>query len=627
MAGGGDGAVGRDRRVLTAEQEAVVGQPFEARVLVTAGAGSGKTHTLVERIVVLADECARRDLDLLSLSFSRAAVRVLRDRLRARAELAVTVRSRTFDGWALELLTEFRSERDWREVGFDDRIRAASELITSGGADERFAENLGHVVVDEVQDLVGDRRRLVEALLFRYDCGFTVVGDLAQSIYGFQVEDLAERCRENGAFIRALREEFDKDLTELALTENFRARTDEARSALPFGPDLRRAIESGQEDDADYEGLRTVLLGAYDVQTLDEPFVLKGIERSEGSTGILCRTNGEALRVAEILAAHGVGHRLRRDARDRAVPAWIAGLFEGENRTRATEQEVRAAAGAAGGEQAAVDIAWRSLRRIAGNTGAVDLRKLAEILAAGRLPEELTDGPESAVLVSSFHRAKGLEFDRAVVVDPGPIVVNPKHGDEVDVGERTRALYVAMTRGRDELWRVHPLPRANLRRHEWTDRWYKGGFKYWQRFGMELTGADADAVDPGGALETGADPGAIQAILRDKVCSGDAVTLRQRPERVPASDMSPSYAIEWDGQVIGQVSERFRRHLHAVLKSSRRFEVRNYPAAIEAVRVDQVQTVAGSEASGQRHGIGAHGVWRAPRLCGLGRFVWEGSDG
>jgi hypothetical protein len=292
---------------LTDEQAAVVQQSIDACVLVTAGAGAGKTHTLVERIAVLAEHCAQNDTELLSLSFSRAAVRVLRARLKNRGELAVAVRSRTIDGWALELLTEFRPDQSWREVSFDKRIEAATELIEAGDADERYEHGLGHVLVDEVQDLVGVRRRLIQALLGRYTCGFTVVGDLAQSIYGFQITDAATRLHENGAFIRWLRGEFGSDLVELELSQNFRARTEEARTALPFGPVLRADVEGERDDPEAYEELRAKLWDVADqISELDDRTVLDTIAEYDRPAGILCRTNGEALRVAEILARHAV---------------------------------------------------------------------------------------------------------------------------------------------------------------------------------------------------------------------------------------------------------------------------------------------------------------------------------
>jgi len=68
------------------------------------------------------------------------------------------------------------------------------------------------VVIDEVQDLVGARRELVEALVDRFECGFTIVGDPAQSIYGFTVKDRTARAGETNRFFEWLRNTFGEEL-------------------------------------------------------------------------------------------------------------------------------------------------------------------------------------------------------------------------------------------------------------------------------------------------------------------------------------------------------------------------------------------------------------------------------
>ena len=60
---------------LTDEQRAVVDMPINARSLILAGPGTGKTHTLLNRVEALA---YREDLaadEVLMLTFSRATVR------------------------------------------------------------------------------------------------------------------------------------------------------------------------------------------------------------------------------------------------------------------------------------------------------------------------------------------------------------------------------------------------------------------------------------------------------------------------------------------------------------------------------------------------------------------------
>lgn len=243
-----------DSPPLTDEQRAVVEQPWDARVLVTAGAGAGKTHTLVRRLDAL---CGSEDPDqsleaaeILVLTFSRAAARELRERISRHGERAHRVRARTFDSWAYEVLLQAHPDGEWGSVGFEERIAAATGAIENGALETGDAVPPAHVVIDEVQDLLGGRRELVETLLDRYQdtCGFTVVGDAAQSVYGFQIADLDERADETGRFFDWLRCSYPDDLVELRLTRNFRAVTAEARVALGHGPRLQ--VVNGPDEGA-----------------------------------------------------------------------------------------------------------------------------------------------------------------------------------------------------------------------------------------------------------------------------------------------------------------------------------------------------------------------------------------
>ena len=82
-------------------------------------------------------------------------------------------------------------------------------------------------------------------LLAACTSGFTLFGDPSQAIYGFQIATGSDGPTSQ-EFYASLREHVRDDLEELDLSENFRARTKEARRALEFGPML-------SERDPDYE--------------------------------------------------------------------------------------------------------------------------------------------------------------------------------------------------------------------------------------------------------------------------------------------------------------------------------------------------------------------------------------
>ncbi|MFF1607507.1 UvrD-helicase domain-containing protein [Amycolatopsis sp. NPDC058278] len=604
---------------LTAEQRAVVEQPADALVLVTAGPGTGKTHTLVRRLEHLVTEHGVAAGEVLVLTFSRAAVRELRTRLTSNDGAARHIRARTFDSWALELLTAVDPEGRWRSGGFDDRIRAAAKAVVEGLADD-FCDELVHVAVDEIQDLVGERRVMVEALLDRFACGITAVGDPAQAIYGFQVADARERRRETNRFFTRLRELFPGELVELALTVNFRVRDSAAEIALPFGRELR----GDGEVTADVRTrVRGALLDTAPFGNLHDDFAATALSRFDITTAVLCRTNGQALVASEELHKAGVRHRLQRSAAERVVPAWIGELFAagtGPVLTRTSFDELLPHLPLERGDDP--ERCWQWLVRASSRGGenrTVDLRRLRAALAIGALPDELCEQPTAPVTVSSYHRAKGLEFDRVIVADPGP----PRVGADDDPGEEARMLYVAMTRARDDVMRVDNPADGRIRKDPVTDRWARFGWQRWQRLGIEVDGNDVSQEKPPGCDSSEADPAELRRYLLDVVHKADDVVLERMDDTVFGLKESPPYRVLHDGRPIAIMSERFRNDLHRFLRSAGR-EPR-WPARITRVRIDTVETVVGSGADSAAAGLGAHGVWLVPRLTGLGLFMYGGS--
>ncbi|MGB7818096.1 MAG: AAA family ATPase, partial [Ornithinibacter sp.] len=120
----------------------------------------------------------------------------------------------------------------------------------------------------------------------------------------------------------------------------------------------------------------------------------------------------------------------------------------------------------AGQRDAVVVDAVRAATALPGSVGVIapdaDVTRLAAALSAvgvpyGRLDAEHGDDEDRQVELVPASIAKGLEFDRVVVVEPAAIV-------EAEPDPRTglRRLYVVLTRAVSELTVVHsrPLPPA-----------------------------------------------------------------------------------------------------------------------------------------------------------------------
>ncbi|MEU1869645.1 hypothetical protein RKD37_005690 [Streptomyces ambofaciens] len=617
-----------DSPPLTAEQRAVVEQPWDARVLVTAGAGAGKTHTLVRRLDAL---CGHEDpdesldaADILVLTFSRAAARELRERITRHGDRARRVRAQTFDAWAYGVLVQANPDRDWATTTFDERIGAATEAVEEGALESGDSVPPSHVVIDEVQDLLGDRRELVEALLDRYQdsCGFTVVGDAAQSVYGFQIEDPAERNDETGRFFEWLRHSYPDDLVELHLSENFRAVTPEARTALSHGPRLQR-VRDADEAATLYAELRDLLVDpANTLADLTDEYTLQGLRDLDDTCAVLTRDNRQALVVSRLLHENGVGHRLRRPLEERPVPYWVAELLRRTEATGLPEDRFcslleqiplphKPNAGAL----------WTLLRRATRSPGrtALDLDRLRRLVADGRFPDEAADPETARIVVSTVHRAKGLEFDRVIVLTPPTVAeLQKQYGDEADLPAEARALYVAMTRVRQDLYHVRSpeLPIIKRAGNRKSGRRFVGGWRSYDRFGVVAEAGDVCRDNPPGHAT---DAVATQTYLLHEVGPGQEVVLHKRHDLPVGETQSPPYALLHRGREIGEASELFRQELFRVQKVNRTWDPW-WPDEIHGLRIDTLQTVTGSVAAGANAGLGDRGVWIAPRITGIGMF-------
>jgi len=582
----------------TAEQRAVIGLAPDARVFVIAGPGAGKTWALLQRAVQLTGDDGLAVGELLVLSFTRAVVAELRRRDRFLTDPS-RIRPETFDSFATRLLAEHATDESWRSAGFDGRMTAATHLLKDGSALSGL-EDVRHILLDEVQDLVGVRAAFVAALLRAHPGGFTAFGDPAQAIYDH------ERGRHDDGLLDDLAGVADE---VLELNGNHRA----SGALAEVARQLRTVLL--EEDTRAAADAVTEAFG--DLATLGESEALgTQLASMHQSAAVLCRDNATALLLSEAFHRDHVRHRVRRGSTDRPVAGWVAGLFAGRaSLTRAALAERHA-------QLVEVDFpglmdvetAWRALSRLdaQARSGAVREREVRQRIALGGVPWELYDEPIESLVISSVHRAKGLEFDQCVIVEWSP-------RKEADQALEARVLFVALTRARRECWHAEGWHGSRwFRSREAQDRLIKHGRERWQTFGIEVRGGDAHAPDPAGELGMPRPADEIQRLLIEAVRPGDDVILSYQGEHDYGCGLRPIYSVmHADHGPVGVTGRDFGDALSGRLRDRRR------PSAITNVRVDDLETVAGSPDSGDAAGLGRTGLWLRPRLIGLGEFQWK----
>lgn len=567
---------------LDKEQTAASSIAPESRQIVLAPPGSGKTEVVAALLEHFTEEGLDSFGEVMAISFSRAAVRALKgriDRGNGRPRVAI----RTLDSLASRLLDEL-DEQDWLSLTFDRRIDRAVQLIEAGGDASDIAE-LRHLIVDEVQDLVGDRARLVLAILARLPAhaGFTLLGDPHQAVYDFQLQN--EDDMTSATFLGHARKL--GSVEEVRLDGQYRARSDETRAAIA----TLRNVKMGDDRIRTLRSFVSSIFLAGDVAELARP-----VRGWTGTTAFLCRTNGQAMVVAERLREAGLPATTRGPADALPLAGWIAETFSNVSSTVVTKADALTLL--AEGAPITASSAWRLLKDVERDFRSperLDLRRLGSGLARGLGSADLLAAAGTDVVVSTIHRAKGLEFDNVVLVNPSDLLSGTATDEDASVA------YVAITRARDQLMAARCAPPDFLRVDQRSGRWFVGGYKTWMTRGFELRGPDSQS--PSGAIFG----------KRAAEYVGRAVV--GRVDRVASTLDFPIYSLFSDDALVATTTEDFGRILAARFRGPS--QTKNPWPWLTGLAVESVETLISSDSTGDtptfRLGL---------RIAGLAMLNW-----
>jgi hypothetical protein len=471
--------IGGENKPLDDDQLRVALAPPGQRMLVLAGPGSGKTEVSARRIEALLGY-GLRPAEILVLSFSRAAVRTLSDRMSQLPTIDEHVREdlryltvRTFDSWTFRMLRNAgHLPRDLLNRGFDRNIEALGAAIsawTDPAVTSRL-EHVRHVIVDEMQDLAGVRGDLVFELLCRVAApgregtGFTLLGDSAQAIYGFANRN-SEYVNRHGdttaALLKNIRRLYEGELIELGLDRNYRCDRKIYQRLAPLRKVLLGASKSPEEKHR--YAIEVMRRFPEAEAALDTSY----LSRKKGrSVAILARTNGEVLRIAQRLFGEDeVGPEFQFQVGHKDIcggPAWVAGLLAKVRATDITrEQFQKIHERARMGDTATVatrvappaDIAWKRLSEAATDTedaSSIKVTDIAERLSwPGTFPDE--EGVEYApVCISTTHQSKGREFDHVAILEHEV----RDEGDSYVPEQEASVVFVALSRAGESVERL-----------------------------------------------------------------------------------------------------------------------------------------------------------------------------
>lgn len=443
---------------IIAEQETVIKSGYNEKIVVNAGPGTGKTYTLIEKLIYMVNEENVDPEEILVLCFSRAAVDVIEHRLRRAAEdgrIGMNWHSidiRTFDSFATHLLAYVATyesnlvDNDFslEKLDYDARIKAATALVRK---EKALIEQCTHLIVDEVQDLVTTRAEFVMKIIdaLPYESGYTILGDACQSIYDYQC---SEGEIDSVKFYRWLFLKHSESKF-YSFTVNYRQ-----TSVLEnLGNSYRKEILTG--DDLSRKKAVTEIVD--NIETLDN-IDLKSTSLKEirelvgtGSVGILTRTNGQALKISTWFRNSGIPHTVQRRLGDYSLNIWIAEMFMNyENETIDKAAFIKAFV-QKGGYGLDADEVWNAIEKTQREyCSRYTVEAVMEgIINDGKDKLFYTSTDSDKIVISNIHRAKGREYDNVILLDDDMIT----NGDtDKDINEH-KVTYVALTRAKSKLYR------------------------------------------------------------------------------------------------------------------------------------------------------------------------------
>jgi hypothetical protein len=339
---------------------------------------------------------------------------------------------------------------------YDANIDRITEMLREeNDALLEYLSEIEHVILDEAQDLVGNRAELLCELIRKVpvSCGFSVFADSAQAIYGFTHDAGTSGKGRPTEFVNELRTGTYGEITERHLEKIYR--TEDAGKLAEKYRDLRRlTLERDKNAIVKRDELHEKTQKAADNAL---PNVVKQDLQDRADTLVLFRYRGNVLQASSFLWGEGVPHKLRMSGTPQRLAPWIARIFWDfeEPLISASEFEQRWKGRVAENPNFGVlehEHAWKSLQYYCGTRrGSVEMKQLRRVLSRSRPPIEFTlpDSMLPGPTLGTIHASKGREADNVHLMLPADYYDEGRTEEQID--EEGRVIFVGATRARSTL--------------------------------------------------------------------------------------------------------------------------------------------------------------------------------
>lgn len=418
---------------LSDEQTKIVLDHKDKRIGVSAGPGSGKTKLLVHKLasIIMTEDIKHEHL--LMLTFSRQSAMEFKQRLyKLIGPSAYFVQISTFHSYAFDLLEKLGNDRDFENV-----ITEATNAIKENIADP-FKITKSVLVIDEAQDMTEKEFEFISELInFNDDIRVIAVGDDDQNIYEFRGS--------NSKYLQ----DFAKQGAFYELTKNFRSVHNLVEFSNGFIDRLKNRLKTKKIQSYTKKN-GNIHIYKYSSNNLIIPVVNQVIKDNlDGTTCIITKTNEDAIQITSQLNRQGITASLIQTRDDFRLLDMVEIRAFFEKVKELTQNRVSLDI-----IVEAVDFIKTTMSSSKNLGFAIDaLKKLLP-------PKSFFDESEmflsdlndilfetyysdiynqNKIVVSTFHKAKGKEFDNVYLMYPQSFI---SKDDEI------RLFYVGLTRAK-----------------------------------------------------------------------------------------------------------------------------------------------------------------------------------
>ncbi len=604
------------------EQDRIIHGNISDNIFVDAGPGTGKTYTLMNKLMYMIDELEVEPEAIMVLCFTNAAVAEIKKRKNdliyegtSRGIRNVDVRTfHSFAWWLINVYnTQMQDEKGWKYIdmkslSYDGSIIRATQIIHD--YPKTILDGWRHFIVDEIQDLTDVKARLVLEIIsgcIKVGCGITALGDSCQAIYDYNQQNV---------ILPMTSAEFYKSLYRLLFKRSFmyklkinHRQTDEL---INITQGLREAIlgEKIPEIKVEVEKLSNNIEKFSGNNITDK--IGEGILDNlagDGKVCLMCRNNGQVLRLSSQLRKRGVSHIVNAYESDKCYASWVGAVFYGFKKQQISRVEfikqynLRTADAYASAEDV-----WDRLAGLLKKPDNILLgvQEIIECIASSQADDPVFyNYSETKIIVSNIHRAKGREYN-GVIVDQN-FIKGLIGGKKTDLGE-FKTLYVAVTRPKKKLYSAR-LVNGDLRIFAIS----KTGNKRWGKYVekalkyMEVRSSD---INKNSYIDVGQEN---QKYILGNVYSGDEIILRKSKAN-EILHYSIVHVKDSHERIIGYVNRLLMDDLESMIVTD---DSCQWPKEIRELYVTDVYTHIEGDNSTQNV------LWNWVEFCGIGHLLYD----